>query len=211
MSAWRARTLCGSAIALVLVGTGCGASIGDSCTQNVDCSPLGDRFCDVSAPNGYCTIEGCDDTSCPSEAVCIRFFEPDPSLPCDVATQVRDCGVNAVCLCDCGEPDTNGNCPVSFEVGEFTDAGIDLDGGLQFACQPSTTESSKKQKVGGHCAAEASEHRWCMLRCSNAGDCRSGGFTCETTGTFGTLPVAYTVLDSGISVGENTGFCVKHP
>src|SRR4051812_36642707 len=54
-----------AAACLVLAGlgtlvSGCGHKVGDSCKANVDCSALGDRFCDVAAPGGYCTIEGCD-------------------------------------------------------------------------------------------------------------------------------------------------------
>ena len=208
----RRSPVAGPIAILVMVVAGCGAKIGKSCTQNVDCSPLGDRFCDVSAPGGYCTIEGCDDTSCPSESVCVRFLEPDPSRTCDVYTQATDCGASDVCLCDCGAPDAQGVCPVSFEVGALdSDGGIDADGGVSFACQAPPAQSSIKEAHGGHCAAKASEHRWCMLRCSNDGDCRSPGYSCESTGTFGTLPVAYIVPDSGISSGDNTNFCVKHP
>ena len=36
-------------VALLLVA-GCGAKIGDSCRTNIDCSPLGDRFCDLASP-----------------------------------------------------------------------------------------------------------------------------------------------------------------
>src|SRR5262245_47245209 len=66
--------------------SGCGHKVGDPCKANVDCSALGDRFCDVAAPGGYCTIEGCDVRmnekgeivdSCQnvaSESICVRFF-----------------------------------------------------------------------------------------------------------------------------------------
>jgi hypothetical protein len=70
-------------VALLLAAvSGCGKSIGDDCHTNVDCSPTGDRFCDTSAPNGYCTVEGCGDGTCPDEAVCIRFLTPVLSRPC---------------------------------------------------------------------------------------------------------------------------------
>ena len=39
-------------VATLLVLSGCGHKIGDSCGQNVDCSPLGDRFCDIASPGG---------------------------------------------------------------------------------------------------------------------------------------------------------------
>ena len=60
--------------ALLLLLGGCGHSIGDSCSTNVECSPQGDRTCDTAQLDGYCTLQGCDLASCPSEAVCIRFF-----------------------------------------------------------------------------------------------------------------------------------------
>jgi hypothetical protein len=91
--------------ALGLALAACGHSIGDSCKANVDCSPMGDRFCDTSAPDGYCTIEGCDETTCPSEAVCVRFFTPFLGRPCDfnpaLPNSRSDCHVDERCLrCD---------------------------------------------------------------------------------------------------------------
>jgi hypothetical protein len=105
---------------------GCGAKIGDSCKSNIDCSPLGDRFCDTAPTSGYCTKEDCGPTSCPSEAVCIRFFTPlqdevcvyDSTIPFSRST----CGdVDDRCVCD--QSDENNNC-------------IDNNG----HCAPSSTE-----------------------------------------------------------------------
>jgi hypothetical protein len=59
--------------ALATLGA-CSKEIGDDCMTSIDCSSAGDRTCDIAQPGGYCTIVGCDNTSCPSEAVCIRFF-----------------------------------------------------------------------------------------------------------------------------------------
>jgi len=53
----------------------CQAEIGDSCNDNVDCSPDGDRICDLSQPNGYCTVPDCEPGSCPGEGVCVRFWD----------------------------------------------------------------------------------------------------------------------------------------
>ena len=61
-------------ILVIAFGPGCGAEIGDSCSTNLDCSPMGERICDTAQVEGYCTIEGCDLTTCPEEAECIRFF-----------------------------------------------------------------------------------------------------------------------------------------
>jgi hypothetical protein len=60
--------------ALVLSASSCAKKIGDDCKSSIDCSQDAERTCDVSQPGGYCTIEGCDERSCPSESTCIRFF-----------------------------------------------------------------------------------------------------------------------------------------
>ncbi len=82
----------------------CGKKIGDECKQNVDCDPLGTRFCDVSQPHGYCTIEGCEEGSCPDEAVCVRFYTPDRSQECtflpELPNSQSDCRPDQRCVCD---------------------------------------------------------------------------------------------------------------
>jgi hypothetical protein len=92
----------------VLVAAGCGSSIGDKCSANVECSPTGDRICDTSQLDGYCTVEGCDLTSCPDEAVCVRFFSAGfLSRTCNPDTEgtvdphvapTFDCSSAEVCL-----------------------------------------------------------------------------------------------------------------
>jgi hypothetical protein len=76
----------------------CGRSIGDSCSTNAECSANGDRTCDMSQPGGYCTIEGCDANSCPSDSICVRFF-PEQFLTkvCNPAV-ITDCSADEVCL-----------------------------------------------------------------------------------------------------------------
>ena len=72
-------------VGLALAAFGCGSEIGDSCQVDTDCanaailsgSAVNDRSCDLSEPGGYCTIVGCDYSTCPSEAVCVRFFAGD--------------------------------------------------------------------------------------------------------------------------------------
>jgi hypothetical protein len=58
-----------------LVGPACAKKIGDACSTNIDCAQDGMRICDLSQPGGYCTMDGCDEISCPSEAICVRFFD----------------------------------------------------------------------------------------------------------------------------------------
>lgn len=52
---------------------GCQPQIGDHCTLSTDCSSRGDRLCDTSQNDGYCTIFNCVGDDCPSEAVCVLF------------------------------------------------------------------------------------------------------------------------------------------
>jgi hypothetical protein len=67
------------ALALGLAALGCTPSIGDKCTQSTDCSQLGDRLCDPTQPEGYCTIFNCEPDTCPN-SVCVGFnFELDPA------------------------------------------------------------------------------------------------------------------------------------
>ena len=83
---------------LLVFALGCGAEIGDSCSQNTDCDPQGTRICDQSQPDGYCTIESCDEDTCPEEAICVRFF-PAPFLTRSCADP-GDCAPDELCLSD---------------------------------------------------------------------------------------------------------------
>jgi hypothetical protein len=63
--------------------SGCGKDVGDSCMTSADCDPNGTRVCDLSQPGGYCTVLGCDQSSCPSDSVCIRYFPTQYlTVPC---------------------------------------------------------------------------------------------------------------------------------
>ena len=96
---WRAVPL----VAVLLSAVGCGHNIGDPCKNNVDCNPLGDRFCDTASPNGYCTQENCDINSCPGNSVCVRFFTPVADETCDTEQMTRNQGCpnsDERCVCD---------------------------------------------------------------------------------------------------------------
>jgi hypothetical protein len=92
-------------IALVagLAASGCGKKIGDGCSTNIDCQQNGTRICDLSQPGGYCTEDGCDENSCPSGSICIRFFNQSfatiscADQPCPSANDV----------CVIGDPTTS--------------------------------------------------------------------------------------------------------
>lgn len=69
------------AICLALAAlTGCRPQIGDSCGSSTDCSTQGDRLCDASQPEGYCTIFSCEPDACPEASVCVAFGQStDPT------------------------------------------------------------------------------------------------------------------------------------
>jgi hypothetical protein len=97
-------------ILFALSAAACGKEIGDECKTNVDCAQDGTRDCDLSQPGGYCTVNGCDEKSCPSGSTCIRVFPyeesgaspctwPPPdrcSLPSDSSAQL--CAADQICI-----------------------------------------------------------------------------------------------------------------
>jgi hypothetical protein len=104
---------------------GCRPAIGDKCQVSTDCSQVGDRLCDISQPDGYCTVYNCEPkasngaTKCPDEAACIVFAaEPSPVPGCanrlgdtpysrsfcmKMCDNTTDCRSGYVCL-DLGAP-----------------------------------------------------------------------------------------------------------
>jgi hypothetical protein len=69
-----ARSLCPlGLLALVAVFSACSPEIGDECSTALDCSASGTRLCDMTQRRGYCTLEGCEENTCPEEAVCVQF------------------------------------------------------------------------------------------------------------------------------------------
>jgi hypothetical protein len=88
-------------ILFVLAAAACGKEIGDECVISSDCSPNGDRQCDTSSKEGYCTIQGCDYNTCPEEAACIRFFTGDfTNRPCNFETEDAStsvCSFDEIC------------------------------------------------------------------------------------------------------------------
>jgi hypothetical protein len=104
----RSVTVALVAFVAALATTGCGKEIGDACIVASDCSPAGDRQCDVSQKEGYCTIMGCDYATCPDEATCVRFFMGSfANRPCD---EEPGCSLDELC-------DLNNRCvPRSSEI-----------------------------------------------------------------------------------------------
>jgi hypothetical protein len=68
------RSLCPlGLLALVAFLSACSPEIGDECNTALDCSASGTRLCDMTQRGGYCTLEGCEENTCPEEAVCVQF------------------------------------------------------------------------------------------------------------------------------------------
>lgn len=90
-----------SLLVLALFAAGCGKEIGDACIISTDCDPNGQRLCDTSQKEGYCTIQGCDFDTCPSEAECVRFFSGQfNNKLCNPATEdvsTDDCSLDELC------------------------------------------------------------------------------------------------------------------
>lgn len=85
---------------------GCPPEIGNKCTLSTDCSQVGDRQCDGTQPDGYCTVFNCVPDACP-DSICVAF---DPTL--DPACQGTDQGRSprferTFCLKPCS---SDGNC-----------------------------------------------------------------------------------------------------
>jgi hypothetical protein len=160
----------------------CGHNVGDSCKNNVDCSPLGDRFCDTAPPGGYCTIENCDIDTCPSEAVCVRFFSPLMNEPCHPPE------VGLLAQNDCTYPDERCVCQDS----------------VNGKC--ASKDPKDPDKFYGHCAPSSTERRWCQKKCSNSGDCREG-YGCFETGSGG----AESIPTFDMGSGKPAKFCAPKP
>ena len=85
-------------VLLLAVVASCRREIGDECVTAVDCNPNGSRSCDATQPGGYCTIQGCDERSCPEEAACMRYFPAQfLTKPCDPKAP-SDCIADEICL-----------------------------------------------------------------------------------------------------------------
>lgn len=68
------RTSSSLAVCFALFALACQPKIGDECVTDLDCSQAGERLCDTTQKDGYCTIADCDPLSCPEkESICVAF------------------------------------------------------------------------------------------------------------------------------------------
>jgi hypothetical protein len=167
---------------LALVVAGCGHDVGDDCKTSIDCDPNGTRSCDLSQPGGYCTIAGCDETSCPSGSTCVRTFPPSAYL-------TRTCDPKCEDLCAAtNSPDASADSP-----------------------DASTAPSKKRENKCfadeicldiGYCVKQSYEQRECARVCASNSDCR-GGYECRKTGDKGSMALAKNPL-------ATTSFCAPY-
>jgi hypothetical protein len=170
-----------AALALVasFVASACGHEIGDQCKTSVDCDPSGTRSCDLSQPDGYCTIAGCDETSCPSSSACIRTF-PVALLSTNAMVSTKCVPGVTPGVCEslglfCAAAGHCAQCdPAREDV--TTDAGPALD---------DCTADEICLDVG-LCAKQSYEQRECAKTCSKNSDCRNG-YECRKTGDMGSM------------------------
>lgn len=89
---------------LALALGACRPEIGDPCETSTDCSPVGDRLCDITQePTGYCTVFNCEPGECPEEAVCVKFGdERSPVKGCEDPLGAGPYA-RTFCLKRCGE------------------------------------------------------------------------------------------------------------
>jgi hypothetical protein len=150
-----AAHLVGLAAAFVLLAgaSGCARKIGDRCTTNVECSPTGDRVCDPSQPDGYCTQEDCLAGTCPvKEAVCVRFVALT-SIACYAEDGSYQCQRDDICIEGFCAPlrterraclavcDDNADCRQGYQCVHDGVGGsqlVDMDNPDQRFCVPST-------------------------------------------------------------------------
>jgi hypothetical protein len=179
----------------------CGKKIGDDCQTAADCDPNGGRICDTSQPGGYCTIHGCDETTCPSEAACIRFFPVQfLTKPCNPYCEDRQ-----------GLPVPPPAAGTNLDAGMSLDAGLmSLDAGPLPLCPGVFPQEAGQEALAvcpngptndctaaetcldvGICAPRTTEVRYCMRTCGSNGDCRDG-YTCRPTGVAGAFLLSKT-------------------
>jgi hypothetical protein len=90
-----------------LSALGCKPQIGDKCTVSTNCSTTGDRLCDVTQPDGYCTKFNCEPGSCPEDSLCVNFGTDLSPLEGCAPSQGNSPYKRSFCMASCG---SDGDC-----------------------------------------------------------------------------------------------------
>jgi hypothetical protein len=195
----RERACLAVVLAAALSAVSCSQKIGSNCQTAADCDPSGGRICDLSQPGGYCTILGCNETTCPSEATCVRYFPVQYlTKPCNPLCEDRLCGLGG----DAGSASSDAGslqCPMLCPQGSPQAVPAD-------ACPTGPTNDCTADEIcldEGLCAPRAAEMRFCAYVCGTDSDCR-GGYICRPTGTAGSVALSATPC-------TQTAFCSPAP
>lgn len=164
------------ALAIALFAAGCLPKIGDKCTSSLDCSQTGQRLCDTTQPDGYCTVFNCEPDSCPDTAACVAFNNTiDPA--CGSSTDgSRPRFERTFCVAPCKE---DSDCRIGYEcvsAGIRGGLAIDVEHPHDKVCLVKTTTDSPGDTGDKTCLAKeaqcttepaSSAERCCSgLRCS---------------------------------------------
>ena len=76
--------------------TACTTQVGDTCQSNAECNTQDGAICDVSVPDGYCTVAQCVPNGCPDSSVCVRFDE-ETSYCMQVCLTSEECRTEHSC------------------------------------------------------------------------------------------------------------------
>jgi hypothetical protein len=129
-----ARALC--FVALVALFSACSPEIGDDCATALDCSASGTRLCDMTQRGGYCTLEGCEENTCPDEAVCVQFGRRLEGHPVERLART-------FCMLKC---DSNGDCRTDQDYACFSAKDFGAGGGKEAVILGSSTQKFCAEK-----------------------------------------------------------------
>jgi hypothetical protein len=123
-------------VAFVALVSACSPEIGDDCATALDCSASGTRLCDMTQRGGYCTLEGCEENTCPEEAVCVAF-----------GRRLEDHSVERLartfCMLKC---DSTGDCRTDQEYACFSEKDFGAGGGKEAQILGSSQQKFCAQK-----------------------------------------------------------------
>lgn len=160
----------------LLTAAACGNKIGDSCSFGTDCASDGTRVCDMASHEGYCTIPGCDYGTCPSEAVCVRFYP--------LVNLTQDCADDSGCTPD--EVCTHGKCALRSSESRYCMLSCGGQGDCRDAYE--CRDEARAALHGGEIVQNPNgsgpdDHGFCAsaLPCTTDADCDSGD-SCDMSG-----------------------------
>ena len=173
---------------------GCKPQIGDKCTVSTNCSTTGDRLCDVTQPDGYCTKFNCEPGSCPEDSVCVNFGTTlsivDAYKGSCTPSQTNSPYKRSFCMANCS---SNGDCRPGYEclLAEELNAVLAEYSSGQRVCgvrpkdEPSTSENSDEVCIGSD--AGPAEGGSSSMGSSGGGSGAAGGGSSSVGGTGGSF------------------------